>query len=186
MLNKMIAGILICIVFHSVSMAALSHENNTFKKLSDVAQIDNLVVVGDTTFSVLFWDIYKSKLQTTAGHYPLREKQGSILYEINYLADITAKELIQRTVEQWQHLGINPEIYEVYLSDLERIWPDINDGDTLSLLIHKGCSTFYFNEVYVGVIESPEFGQFFLDIWLSENTSEPVLRDELLGVNLNE
>ena len=61
------------------------------------------------------------------------------------------------------------------------MWPDIKEGDSLSLLIHQGRSVFYFNQQYIGVINPSDFGQIFLAIWLSENTSEPELRRELLG-----
>jgi hypothetical protein len=186
MLNKIYLGLLMCFFCHCASSTELKHVDTAYKDLSEITKAHELVDVGETTFSVLFWDIYKSKLKTTAGQYPLCTKLGSILYEINYLMDISTNELIERTIEQWQHLGVKAEIYGVYLSELERIWPNINDGDTLSLFVHKGRSTFYFNEEFVGVIDAPEFGQLFLDIWLSESTSQPVLRDELLGGNINE
>jgi hypothetical protein len=54
------------------------------------------------------------------------------------------------------------------------------------LLIDQGRSVFYFNQQYIGVINPSEFGQIFLAIWLSENTSEPSLRLELLGGLTNE
>jgi hypothetical protein len=144
------------------------------------------VQVGETTFSFLFWDLYKSKLQTTSGKYPLEHDNDNLLYQINYLADISSADLLMRTVEQWQHLGIEVERYQVYLPVLEKIWPDIEDGDTLSLHVNNNRSVFYFNNYFIGEIEQSEFSQLFLDIWLSENTSEPELRLELLGVNNNE
>jgi hypothetical protein len=186
MLNKTIIGILMYVFCHNTLSATLNTKDSPFRKLGEAVQTLNLADVGETTFSVLFWDIYKSKLQATAGYYPLRNKQGSILYEINYLADITGNELIERTVEQWQYLGVKPEKYELYLSELKLIWPDIHDGDTLSLLIHDGRSTFYFNQIFIGIVESADFGQLFLDIWLSENTSQPALRHEILGGSRNE
>ena len=141
----------------------------------------DFVAVGEAKFSVLFWDIYKSKLLTTSGHYPVEIAKDNVLFDINYLTDITSKDLINKTVEQWQHLGIAADIYQAYLPQLKMLWPDIKEGDSLSLLIHQGRSVFYFNQQYIGVINEPEFGQVFLAIWLSENTSQPKLRNKLLG-----
>ncbi len=140
--------------------------------------------VGETTFSILFWDLYKSQLMTTSGKYPVDITSEQVLFTINYLADISSDDLISRTVDQWEHLGIPSEQYINYLPKLEAMWPDIKEGDSLSLLIDQGRSVFYFNQQYIGVIKPSIFGQIFLAIWLSENTSEPNLRLELLG-NIN-
>lgn len=140
--------------------------------------------VGETTFSILFWDLYKSQLMTTSGNYPVDITSEQVLFTINYLADISSDDLISRTVDQWKHLGIPSDQYINYLPKLEAMWPDIKEGDSLSLLIDQGRSVFYFNQQYIGVIKPSKFGQIFLAIWLSENTSEPNLRLELLG-NIN-
>jgi len=139
------------------------------------------VSIGEATFSVLFWDIYKSRLLTTTGSYPIEASQDSLLFDINYLTDISSKDLIKRTIEQWQHIGIATDKYTMYLPILSSIWPDIKDGDSLSLLIEQDRSIFYFNNTYIGVINNKDFGQMFIDIWLSEKTSQPRLRRDLLG-----
>jgi hypothetical protein len=168
------------------SVNVLATEGSPANTLDRVLKDHDYLQVGETTFSILFWDLYNSKLQTTSGKYPIESETDKLIYNINYLADISSKDLIERTVEQWQHLGINPEIYQVYLPELENIWPDIKDGDTLSLHVINNKSIFYFNNDFIGEIVQPEFSQLFLDIWLSKNTSEPELRLELLGVNNNE
>lgn len=144
------------------------------------------ISVGETTFSILFWDLYKSRLMTTSGKYPVDITSDKVLFTISYLADISSNDLINRTVDQWEHLGIQSERYTSYLPKLKGMWPDIKEGDSLSLLIDQGRSVFYFNQQYIGVINPSEFGQIFLAIWLSENTSEPNLRLELLGGITNE
>ncbi|HBY87063.1 MAG TPA: hypothetical protein DEO86_14455 [Colwellia sp.] len=123
---------------------------------------------------------------TTSGKYPVDITSDKVLFTISYLADISSNDLINRTVDQWEHLGIQSERYTSYLPKLKGMWPDIKEGDSLSLLIDQGRSVFYFNQQYIGVINPSEFGQIFLAIWLSENTSEPNLRLELLGGITNE
>ena len=159
---------------------SMADEITVKSNVQTVFENRTFVPIGETTFSILFWDLYKSNLLTTSGKYPIEIEKDSILFNINYLTDISSEDLLNRTVEQWQHLGLAPEDYEMYLSELGDIWPDIKDGDSLSLLVVEGKSVFYFNQEYVGAINDQNFGQMFIDIWLSENTSQPDLRRELL------
>lgn len=143
--------------------------------------------VGSAQFSVLFWDIYQSTLYTPTGKFNQsvsanpNEDTQAILFEIKYLRDISKQDLIERTVEQWQHLGMVDNDYSSYLPLLEKIWPDIKKGDRLALLLQQDSSRFYFNDQFAGEIADQVFGEQFLAIWLAENTSQPKLRRQLLG-----
>lgn len=140
--------------------------------------------VGQAKFTVLFWDIYQSRLLTSSGSFSALSAQEPILFEIRYLRDITSKDLVDRTVEQWQHIGEKESLYSEFIQRLAELWPDIKKGDQLSLLTsHDGSSEFFHNGKSIGVIEAKEFGPLFLAIWLSEKTSQPKLRKRLLGLN---
>jgi hypothetical protein len=161
--------------------SSVQHQINTKNPLTAELNKDNFTVIGKAKFSVLFWDIYQSTLLTTSGNYPIKNKQHQLLFEINYLKDISRDELIERTVQQWQHIGIKTANYQDYIPALKRIWPNIKKGDTLSLVITNQNSAFYFNQQYIGSINDAAFGQRFIDIWLARNTSQPKLRKQLLG-----
>ncbi|WP_232824699.1 chalcone isomerase family protein [Algibacillus agarilyticus] len=163
----------------NLSATLLANNNKTLDKVYEQHAFTQM---GEATFSILFWDLYKSKLLTTTGRYPINIKFEHLIYEINYLADISKKDLIKRTVEQWQHIDIKESLYTPYLETLNQIWPDIESGDTLTLVLTNGTTEFYFNGVYIGQIIEPAFGPLFLDIWLSEKTSQPELRTDLLGI----
>lgn len=145
--------------------------------LLDIKQ--ELTVVGKARFSVLFWDIYDSALFSASGKYQTNE---NFLFEITYLRDIKGEELLQRTVEQWQHIGLDVETYQEYVSQLERLWPDIKAGDQLSLWVTASESTFFYNQNFLGSVEGSSFGEMFTAIWLSPKTSQPKLRIKLLGL----
>lgn len=161
----------------STAINNLSKENH----LENVYKKESFKPIGNTLFSILFWDLYKSKLLTTSGTYPIDNQQDKLLYEIEYLQGISSNDLIGRTIDEWVHLGISPTVYQEYVPKLKEIWPDIKPGDSLSMLMDGEGTAFYYNQSYVGGIESAEFGPLFLNIWLAENTSQPDLRDELLG-----
>jgi len=146
----------------------------------------NFKEVGSTKFSFLFWDIYNSTLYTKSGVYLPENPALELIFEIAYLKDITAKDLLNKTVEQWQHVGFAEVEYTEFIPMLKAMWPDITSGDTLALLVNNNQSIFYFNDIKIGVIEQPAFSQLFLAIWLSEKTSQPELRTELLGEKVNE
>jgi hypothetical protein len=170
------------LIFSLQSFISVQVMGKSLNTLENIIQEQDYIPIGETTFSILFWDLYKSKLLTTTGTYPIKTDKDKLLYQIKYLTDISSKDLVNRTVEQWQHLGVAPELYAAYLPILNKIWPDIEEGDSLSLYVNNNKSVFYFNNNLIGEINQPEFSQLFLDIWLSEKTSEPNLRLELLGI----
>lgn len=138
--------------------------------------------VGSAKFSVLFWDIYNSHLFTKSGRYEENTNQD-VIFKIEYSKDITADELIKRTVEQWQHLNYKKSDYEAFIPRLKSIWPNISAGDSLTLYRDSQSTEFYFNNMNIGVIDNEEFYKLFLAIWLSADTSEPELRQSLIGAD---
>jgi hypothetical protein len=137
--------------------------------------------IGSALFSVLFWDIYNSTLYSDSGAYVEGDTKQTLIFKIDYLKDITRDDLIERTVEQWQHIGISEKVYNQFLPTLTKIWPDIASGDSLTLLVKNQESFFYFNGDLIGNIKQNAFGPLFLSIWLSEKTSQKSLRIKLLG-----
>lgn len=137
--------------------------------------------LGSAKFSVLFWDIYQSRLLTSDGRPPFSNHCQQALFEIHYLRDISQQELVENTISQWRHLALNESDYIDFVPLLESIWPDIKAGDELAMLSGAGTTVFYLNQQSIGMIENQYFAKLFLGIWLDENTSEPKLRRQLLG-----
>jgi hypothetical protein len=167
------------------SFSALGNVNNASKLVLDKLPNDlrelNFKIVGSAKFTVLFWDIYNSTLYTKSGNYLHDRYYDSLLFEIEYLKDITKDDLLDRTIEQWEHLNISELEYSKFIPILKAIWPDIISGDKLTMLVENKKSVFYFNEVIIGQVHEKEFSKLFLDIWLSPQTSEKSLRHQLLG-----
>lgn len=159
---------------HAQSLSSIERLPDNYEQLA-------FKIVGKAKFSVLFWDIYNSSLYTKSGRY--LNNSATVLFKIEYLKDITADDLLDRTIQQWQHLQRPKSQFSPYISKLKAIWPDISAGDSLTLLVADKKSIFYFNEQFIGVIEEQEFSQLFLDIWLSPNTSQADLRESLLEGN---
>jgi hypothetical protein len=179
---------IVSLLVNSVTFVANAHsENNllidklaTEKLPKDLRKL-NFKEVGSAKFSVLFWDIYDSTLYTKSGTYLHEHSADSLIFEIEYLKDITSNDLVDRTVQQWKYLEIAESEYSKFIPILKTIWPDITSGDKLAMLVVNKLSLFYFNEVKIGQIKEKEFSKLFLDIWLSPKTSQTKLRTQLLG-----
>ena len=136
--------------------------------------------VGEGTMSWMFLDIYHASLLTQSGYY--KDKTYPVALTITYLKNITKNRLIKVTKAQWLLQGYTKEQISPWLVTLEEIWPDISDGDTLSFFVDKfRKGTFYHNKMLLKKIDSIKLSDAFIAIWLSEKTSEPVLRRQLLG-----
>jgi len=143
--------------------------------------IQELDRVGSATLKVWFWTIYDSRLYTPDGDFEGIEP--GLALELDYRRDIKTGELIKRTRSEWQKLELYEDGQEAWLEQLAALWPDIRDGD--ELVLHVGddlASRFYYNGEQIGEIANAEFTRQFLAIWLSEKSSYPKLRDQLVGL----
>lgn len=136
--------------------------------------------VGKARLSVLFFDVYDSTLKTPSGQF--EGYREPVALEIRYLRDIKSSALVSQTIKEWDSLGLSPEVYEPFLKPLQSLFPDVKKDDSLTFIVlPDGSNTLYYNGRELGEVEHPQFGQYFLDIWLSPNTSRPELRAQLLG-----
>jgi hypothetical protein len=141
-----------------------------------------LRLVGQAQLKVLFWPVYASRFYSADGEY--RDGQRPLRLEMQYLRDITTSDLVENTQSEWEHLPGVPPKSQQWLQRLSQIWPDVRVDDVLELQVdEQGRSTFLINGQPLGGIKDPDFGQHFLNIWLSPNTSRPKLRLALLGRN---
>lgn len=140
----------------------------------------DLQKVGEAKLSVLFWDVYYSRLYTDSGSY--QRGQRPLKLEIEYLLDIKSAALVDRTRKEWDDQGLSHENQEQWLTQLLELWPDVAQNDVLVLeLDASNRSRFVHNGQPLGIIEDPDFGQHFVDIWLAPTTTRPKLRLTLIG-----
>jgi hypothetical protein len=155
----------------------------------------DLPKVGAGQFRYFVFDIYEASLKAPAIYWASSADQKTLDYsqsvplllELTYQRNISRDEFIKATVDQWQHLtGAVSTQHKQWAEALKPIWRDVKEGDTLaSLLLADGQVVFYFNRQYLGTLTDPAFGPAFFDIWLSEGTSAPKLRQQLLGLATN-
>ena len=102
---------------------------------------------------------------------------------IQYLRHIEGKDLAARSVEEMRKQGLKDEkILTGWYNTLKNIFPDVENGSVLTAVFVPGQHTkFFSNDQEIGIVEGDEFLNWFSGIWLSEKTSEPELRQQLIG-----
>jgi hypothetical protein len=154
----------------------------TFAGVTMADPLADLKKVGEAKLQVLFWDVYNSSLYSQTGEYQVEIFPQAL--KINYLRNIDAKDLIERTQDEWEKLGIEKAKFSPWITLLTDIFPDIKKGDTLLLKVSDTQqSEFFFNGQTIGQISDQAFGKSFLRIWLDENCSYPKVRKKLIGQN---
>ncbi|MYM58225.1 hypothetical protein GTG28_03225 [Vibrio sp. OCN044] len=144
--------------------------------------------VGQAQLSMLFFDIYKSQLLSPDGRYIVGDDitPHPLALSITYQRDISQKQLVKATVEQWDKLGYESSTTSQWAQRLEAIFPDIEEGNNLTYVTDGYHGRFFYTRPndkaeLIGKIEEEAFNDAFLAIWLSPQTEYPSLRRNLIG-----
>ncbi|WP_282111118.1 chalcone isomerase family protein [Shewanella algicola] len=181
------AAVVILILTLSMSNAmanqsSTTHSTEALPVLTIQQPSATLIQVGSASMSMMWFDIYSATLYSIDGKY--QAEQWPLKLEIEYHRDIDAEDLIDATVDQWLHLGLSEQQIDQYREQLVNAWPDVKEGDRLTFMVNnRAQSEFLFNDKPYFQVSHIEFPQDFLAIWLSENTSRPKLRQQLIGMN---
>jgi hypothetical protein len=103
--------------------------------------------------------------------------------EIEYARAFAGRNIAERSLEEMKRAGpVPPEVAERWLRTMAQVFPDVKAGDRI-MGVHRpeGLSRFFHNGNPRGEVRDAEFTRRFFGIWLGEATSEPALRDSLLG-----
>lgn len=146
--------------------------------------------VGQAQLSMLFFDIYQSQLLTPDGQYQLSPDltPHPLALSITYQRDISQKQLLEATREQWQKLGFDPLQTKQWIEELTAIFPNITQGTNLTYVTDGQQGHFYYagpqsSSQLIGQIADESLNDAFVAIWLSPQTQYPSLRASLIGNN---
>lgn len=140
-------------------------------------------LVGQTTLRRFGFHVYD------ASFWVIGEKSNDFLHSethalsITYARKISVKQLLSSTKKEWQRLGFaTSHPLDAWLIMLENIWPSVEKGDQLVVVVStNGHTTFFNNSTSLGTIDDKNFGPAFLSIWLDKNSRFKKNRKELLG-----
>jgi hypothetical protein len=103
--------------------------------------------------------------------------------ELEYARALDGKAIAARSLQEMHGLdAIDATLAERWLQQMRRIFPNVNKGDRITGVQRPGeAARFFVNGQPRGEVRDAEFTRLFFGIWLSPRTSQPRLREALLG-----
>ena len=137
--------------------------------------------VGEGRLSFLLWSIYDAALYAPKGEW---HPESPFALKLTYLRDISGKDIADRSIEEIRDQGFTDELKLAdWHAQLLKILPNVKKQSSLTGVSTDGAHTiFHSGDQLLGKIMDAEFTQYFFNIWLGENSSEPELRQQLLGL----
>jgi len=134
--------------------------------------------VGQGVFKRLGWSIYEARLYAPDGRFdPNKPYALSLTYERTIAGD----RLVQASLDEMRKLGAPVGERPEWAAALAKVLPSVSKGVTLTGVYRPGeGATFYQQDIETGRIDDALARSFF-GVWLDPRTSEPALRQALLG-----
>jgi hypothetical protein len=116
---------------------------------------------------------------------PLRDDPASqaLALELQYARALDGAAIAERSLQEMrrQDSTLDAARAEQWLTAMRRLFPDVTAGDRLTGVQRPArAARFFHNGRFIGEVADGDFARLFFGIWLSERTSEPGLRAELL------
>lgn len=146
-----------------------------------VRYVPQFELVGSGRLRVLFWDVYDAALYAPKGRW---EPTRPYALVITYLRSLKGADIAERSTDEIREQGFTDEAkLNAWYRQMLGIFPDVEEGMMITgVRDEDGRTLFYKKDMRIGIIDDPEFAQWFFAIWLDEKTPEPRLRNDLLGL----
>ena len=150
---------------------------------SELSALPGARLLGQGRLTFLGLSVYGAKLWVTDGFKPDNFINHPVALELAYARSLVGSLIAERSLTEMKRVGEVPaDKAETWFAAMTKIFPDVNKGDRITGLHQPGEGMrFFFNGQPRGDIRDPAFGRLFTGIWLSPRTSEPKLRQALLG-----
>lgn len=147
------------------------------------AELPNGQLSGTARLRFFGFDIYDSRMWVAPGFKASAYAQSPLALELTYLRSLSGKAIAERSLKEMQRSGkFTAEQEQRWLAAMTEAFPDVNNGDRLTGMHVPGVGArFWLNGQPRATIRDADFSRYFFGIWLSEATSEPQLRANLLA-----
>jgi hypothetical protein len=144
------------------------------------AWIDAPHPYGVGTASWLVFTAYEASLWADSGTWSMSSR---FALSLQYRMSFTKEELVESTINEMGRVAPGFDA-SWYRNDLERAFANVVDGDRITALHLPGEGVrFFHNGNPTATVEHAVFADPFFAIWLSEGTSAPELRADLLRLD---
>lgn len=144
-------------------------------------ELAGMALVGEARMRVMFWDVYDAQLYAPDGSW---SPERPFALSLTYLRELKGEKIAERSIREIRQQGVDDEdALARWASELAAIIPDVaTDDQIVGVADEQGRTRFYLDGEAIGEIADPAFTRAFFAIWLSEQTSAPELRAQLLGL----
>ncbi|MBC7939214.1 MAG: chalcone isomerase family protein [Chitinophagaceae bacterium] len=103
--------------------------------------------------------------------------------ELEYRRSLDGAQIAELSLTEMRRQGdIGSADAERWLAAMRGWFPDVRPGDRLTAVLRSDRSVrIFFNGTPRGELRDPVFARLFIGIWLAPSTSQPALRESLLG-----
>jgi Chalcone isomerase-like len=128
-------------------------------------------------------EVYESSLWAAPSFKGSAFENHHFALELHYLRNFTAADIAKSSLEEMQRIEPVPgQKAALWIKTLSESFPNVKKGDRIVGTHKPGFGvTFWHNGKRSGEVRDADFSRQFFGIWLSPKTSEPKLRQALLG-----
>ena len=141
-------------------------------------------LAGRARLSVWGFQIYDATLWVAPDFKARAYENHAFALELAYLRPFTSREIAQRSLVEMSRQGsIGAEQSVAWERQLQEVIPDVQPGDRLAGIYQPGLGgKFLVNGKLHKTLADVQLTKRFFGIWLSEATSEPAMRRELMSL----
>ena len=147
------------------------------------AELPGAHLLGAGRLRFLGLHIYDARLWVGAAPLAADWAATPFALELQYARNLGGADIAERSLKEMRRQGdISDTVAERWLGNMKQLFPDVQPGDRISALNVPGSGVrFFVNGKFRGDPRDVEFARTFFGIWLSPRTSEPAMREQLLG-----
>ena len=147
------------------------------------AELPGARLLGQGRLTYMMLSIYRARLWVADGFDAAQFERHPLALELVYARSLNGKMIAQRSLDEMKRAGgIGDTQAARWLAAMTGLFPDVAEGDRLTGLHRPGQAVAFFsNARAAGEVRDAEFARRFIGIWLAPATSQPNLRQQLIG-----
>jgi len=158
----------------TVALAKLAHA---------ATELDGLTKRGQARFTFFGLHVYDIRLWSAAPVTAANWAELPLTLEIEYARRLDGGEIAMRSLKEMRRQAAISDVQaQAWIAEMQAAFPNVKAGDRISGSFEPGAAALFFvNGQPRRRIADAQFARLFFGIWLSPQTSEPGLREQLLG-----
>ena len=148
------------------------------------AELGEARLLGKARLRFFGLHVYDARLWATGGVNAENWASEPLALELDYARNLDGGQIAKRSVDEMKRQpGFDGAASVAWLSRLNALLPDVKSGDRITGVQKPGeAMRFFVNGRFAGEVRDPQFTRLFTGIWLSPESSEPAMRQQLLGL----